>query len=120
MDTEFIRQYCLAKKGVTESFPFDIETLVFKVGNKVFALMSLERQPLSINLKADPDWSVELREQHEQIIPGYHMNKTHWNTVIIDGLKRDLVLQLIDHSYDLVFKSLTKKVKEELLKDSEL
>lgn len=115
MDPEVIREYCLAKKGVTESFPFDIDTLVFKVGNKMFALMSLERQPLSINLKANPNWSIDLREEYVQIVPGYHMNKTHWNTVIIDGLKKDLILKLIDHSYDLVFKSLTKKVREEIL-----
>lgn len=115
MDPENIRQYCLTKKGVTESFPFDNETLVFKVGTKIFVLMSLERQPLSVNLKADPDWSIDLREEYEQITPGYHMNKTHWNTVIVDGLKKDLVLKLIDHSYDLVFRSLTKKVREEIL-----
>jgi len=115
MDANEILDYCLAKKGVTESFPFDNETLFLKVGIKIFLLMSLERQPLSINVKTDPEWSEELREQHPQITGAFHMNKTHWNSVSLDGLKRDLVLKMIDHSYDLVFKSLTKKAKEEIL-----
>lgn len=115
MDANEILDYCLAKKGVTESFPFDKETLVLKVGIKIFLLMSLERQPLSINVKTDPEWSEELREQHPQITGAFHMNKTHWNSVSMDGLKRDLILKMIDQSYDLVFKSLTKKAKEEIL-----
>jgi len=115
MDANEILEYCLSKKGVTESFPFDNETLVLKVGTKMFLLMSLERQPLSINVKTDPEWSLELREQHPQITGAYHMNKTHWNSVSVDGLKRDLLLKMINQSYDLVFKSLTKKIKEEIL-----
>lgn len=115
MDANEILDYCLAKKGVTESFPFDNETLVMKVGTKIFLLMSLERQPLSINVKTDPEWSLELREQYHQITGAFHMNKTHWNSVSVDGLKRDLILKMIDQSYDLVFKSLTKKAKEEIL-----
>ncbi|WP_336732389.1 MmcQ/YjbR family DNA-binding protein [Chryseobacterium sp. VD8] len=115
MDANEILDYCLSKKGVTESFPFDNETLVLKVGTKVFLLMGLERQPLGINVKTDPEWSAELREQHPQITGAYHMNKTHWNSVVIDGLKKDLILKMIDQSYELVFKSLTKKVKEEIL-----
>lgn len=115
MDANEILEYCLSKKGVTESFPFDNETLVLKVGTKMFLLMSLERQPLSINVKTDPEWSLELREQHPQITRAYHMNKIHWNSVSVDGLKRDLLLKMIDQSYDLVFKSLTKKIKEEIL-----
>ncbi|RXM51188.1 MULTISPECIES: MmcQ/YjbR family DNA-binding protein [unclassified Chryseobacterium] len=111
MDANEILDYCLAKKAVTESFPFDNETLVLKVDTKIFLLMGLERQPLSINVKTDPEWSLELREQYPQIIGAYHMNKTHWNSVAVDGLKRDLIFKLIDHSYDLVFKSLTKKVQ---------
>ena len=111
MDANEILDYCLAKKAVTESFPFDNETLVLKVDTKMFLLMALERQPLSINVKADPEWSAELREQYPQITGAYHMNKTHWNSVVVNGLKRDLILKLIDHSYDLVFKSLTKKVQ---------
>lgn len=115
MDANEILDYCLSKKGVTESFPFDNETLVLKVGTKVFLLMGLERQPLGINVKSDPEWSAELREQHPQITGAYHMNKTHWNSVVVDGLRKDLILKMIDQSYELVFKSLTKKVKEEIL-----
>jgi predicted DNA-binding protein (MmcQ/YjbR family) len=114
MDANEILDYCLAKKGVTESFPFDNETLVLKVGTKMFLLMALEKQPLSINVKTDPEWSAELREQHPQITGAFHMNKTHWNSVLTDGLKKDLIWQLIDQSYDLVFNSLTKKAKEEI------
>lgn len=115
MDANEILDYCLAKKGVTESFPFDNETLVIKVGEKMFLLMSLERQPLQITVKTDPEWSAELREQYPQITGAYHMNKTHWNSVAIDGLKRDLIFELIDQSYDLVFSSLTKKRRDEIL-----
>ena len=111
MDANEILEYCLAKKAVTESFPFDNETLVLKVDIKIFLLMGLERQPLSINVKTDPEWSAELREQYPQITGAYHMNKTHWNSVSVDGLKRELIFKLIDHSYDLVFKSLTKKTQ---------
>lgn len=115
MDANGILDYCLAKKGVTESFPFDNETLVMKVGTKMFLLMSLEKHPLEISVKTDPEWSLELREQHQQINGAYHMNKTHWNSVSIDGLKRDLILELIDHSYDLVFKSLSKKIQNTII-----
>lgn len=114
MDANEVLDYCLAKKGVTESFPFDNETLVLKVGTKMFLLMSLEKQPLTIAVKTNPEWSSELREQYPQITGAYHMNKTHWNSVSLDGLKRELLLKMIDHSYDLVFKSLTKKAKEEI------
>ncbi|HCA09721.1 MmcQ/YjbR family DNA-binding protein [Chryseobacterium sp.] len=114
MDANEILDYCLAKKGVTETFPFDNETLVMKVGTKMFLLMGLERQPLGINVKTDPEWSAELREQHPQITGAFHMNKTHWNSVLLDGLKRDLIFKMIDQSYDLVFKSLTKKVQESI------
>jgi predicted DNA-binding protein (MmcQ/YjbR family) len=114
MDANEVLEYCLAKKGVSESFPFDNETLVLKVGTKIFLLISLERQPLSINVKTDPEWSLELREKHPQITGAYHMNKTHWNSVSVAGLKKDLILKMIDQSYDLVFKSLTKKVRKEI------
>lgn len=115
MDANDILDYCLAKKGVTETFPFDNETLVMKVGTKMFLLMGLERQPLGINVKTDPEWSAELREQHSQITGAFHMNKTHWNSVLLDGLKRDLIFKMIDQSYELVFNSLTKKAKEEIV-----
>lgn len=114
MDANEILDYCLAKKGVTETFPFDNETLVMKVGTKMFLLMGLERQPLGINVKTDPEWSAELREQYPQITGAFHMNKTHWNSVSVDGLKRDLIFKLIDQSYDLVFSSLTKKAQSEI------
>ena len=115
MEIEELREYCLNKKGVTESFPFNPETLVFKVGNKMFLLLSLEKQPFSFAAKADPEWSDELREEFPQISGAYHMNKKHWNSVICDGLKKDLILKLIDHSYDLVFSSLTRKIREEIM-----
>ncbi|RMZ58272.1 MmcQ/YjbR family DNA-binding protein [Chryseobacterium nematophagum] len=115
MDANEILDYCLLKKGVTESFPFDNETLVLKVGNKMFLLMSLEKQPLVINVKTDPEWSAELREQFPQITGAYHMNKTHWNSVLVEGLKKELITKMIDQSYELVFSSLTKKMKEDIL-----
>ncbi len=115
MYIEEIREYCLAKKGVTESFPFDSETLVFKVGEKMFLLIPLEKQPSQFSAKALPEWSAELREEFPQISGAYHMNKLHWNSVVCDGLKKDLILKLIDHSYDLVFASLTRKIREEIM-----
>lgn len=115
MEIEEIREYCLQKKAVTESFPFDNETLVFKVGGKMFLLISLEKQPVTFAAKADPEWSEELREIHPQISGAYHMNKVHWNSILCEGLKKELILKLIDHSYDLVFKSLTKKLRDEIL-----
>ena len=114
METEEIRDYCLQKKGVTESFPFDNETLVFKVGGKMFLLISLEKQPPTFAAKANPEWSEELREKHYQINGAYHMNKIHWNSVVCESLKKELILKLIDHSYELIFNSLTKKIKEEI------
>ncbi len=114
MNIESFRAYCLSKKAVTESFPFDESTLVFKVANKMFALTSLESIELRINLKCDPEYALELREQYPNIIPGYHMNKKHWNTVIYTGhMRRELLQSLIDHSYNLVVNSLTKKVRLE-------
>ncbi|WP_299605483.1 MmcQ/YjbR family DNA-binding protein [uncultured Aquimarina sp.] len=115
MDIEAFRAYCLSKKGVTEEFPFDETTLVFKVMGKMFALTGLERLPFSVNLKCDPDKSLELREYHPEIEPGYHMSKKHWNTVNFSGsLATHMLCELIDHSYDLVVNGLTKKAKQEL------
>ncbi|MDX2359543.1 MAG: MmcQ/YjbR family DNA-binding protein [Crocinitomicaceae bacterium] len=114
MHIESYREYCLGKPGVTESFPFDKETLVFKVGGKMFALTGIELFA-SINLKCDPEKAIELRETYEGIIPGWHMNKKHWNTVSMESDVSDVLLrELIDHSYDLVFKSLPKRIKDEL------
>jgi len=116
MNIEDFRTYCLNKKGVTENFPFDETTLVFKVMGKMFALTRLEQQPAAVNLKCDPEKAVELRETFDGIIiPGYHMNKKHWNTVVFDAqLPQKVLLDLVDHSYDLVVKGLSKKLKQEL------
>ena len=115
MDIERLRTYCLAKKGVTEDFPFDNVTLVFKVMGKMFALASLERLPPQVNLKCDPEKAIELREEYDgAIIPGYHMSKVHWNTITLEMVPPKLVIELIDHSYDLVVSKMTKKLKEEL------
>lgn len=116
MNVEEYRDYCLAKKGVTESFPFDEHTLVFKVMGKMFAVCGLERKPTQVNLKCDPDRSEELRAEYDGIIiPGWHMSKLHWNTVIIEeNLPHSLILELIDHSYDLIVNSLTKKLQADL------
>ena len=115
MNIEELREYCLSKKGVTESFPFDEATLVFKVSGKMFALTDLV-DAFSVNLKCDPEKAIELREQFPCVIPGYHMNKPHWNTVVIDGSVNDKLLkEWIDHSYDLIVKSLTKKQQLEIL-----
>ena len=115
MIAEEIREYCLAKKGVTEGFPFNETTLVFKVGGKMFLLMALDTQPIVFSAKNKEDYNQELREKYYQISGAYHMNKTHWNSVVCEGLKSDLIKKLINDSYDLVFESLTKKVKEEVL-----
>ena len=113
MNIEDFREYCIAKTAVTEEFPFDEVTLVFKVAGKMFALTGLDKD-FSINLKCDPERAIELREEHPAIQPGWHMNKKHWNTVYVDGsLKDDLLKELIDHSYELVVKSLSKKVRVE-------
>ena len=114
MILEEIRTYCLKKQGVTESFPFDVTTLVFKVGGKMFALMDIDNFD-SINLKCDPEKAIELRERFSGILPGYHMSKKHWNTVIVnDDVSRELILELVDHSYQLIVESLPKKVRNEL------
>ncbi len=109
MNVEEIRTYCLSKKGAEESFPFDEETLVIKVMNKMFALVGLENAS-RINLKCDPAKAIDLRERYEEIMPGWHMNKKHWNTVVYNrSLSESFVKELIDHSYELVVKSLPKK-----------
>ncbi len=102
MNIEILREYCISKRNVTESFPFGDDTLVFKTGGRIFALVNLEGE-LSINLKCNPALAIELRERYSSIKPGYHMNKKHWNTVYIDGSVPDKeVFSWIDHSYDLV------------------
>jgi predicted DNA-binding protein (MmcQ/YjbR family) len=109
MNIEQIREYCLNKKGVTEEFPFNEETLVFKVMGKIFFLASLEKVPLQINLKCEPENALELREKYESVLPGYHMNKKHWNTIVNDGsVPPKELLEWIDQSYDLVVGGLKK------------
>lgn len=115
MDLESIREFCLSKPGVTESFPFDEDTLVFKVGGKMFSLVPLEKIPRVMSVKTDPAWSVELREKHSGISGAYHMNKKHWNSLEYEDLPRDLVWELLDHAYQLVFNTLTKKAQGEII-----
>jgi predicted DNA-binding protein (MmcQ/YjbR family) len=104
-----LRDYCLAKPGAAESFPFDETVLVFKVAGRIFALTSIERLPLSVSLKCDPDFAAELRDRYPAVQPGYHLNKKHWNTVDLEaGLPRDEIRAWIDHSYDRVVASLSR------------
>lgn len=119
MNIEQLRNYCLAKKGVTEDFPFDEETLVFKVLGKLFVLTSLkgwETGTQSVNLKCDPDYAQELRVEYETVEPGFHMNKKHWNTVRLykGELQPKFILNLIDHSYQMVVKGMSKKLRDTL------
>jgi predicted DNA-binding protein (MmcQ/YjbR family) len=115
MDPARFREYCLSKAQTTEGTPFGPDVLVFKVGWKIFALTSLDEVPARANLKCDPDLALELRDRYEQVRPGYHMNKKHWNTVEIEGgIPDGEIRRMIDHSFDLVAKSLPKsKAKRE-------
>lgn len=113
MFLEELRAHCLQKTGVSEGFPFDQRTLVFKVFGKMFALMDVEEFD-SVNLKCDPEKAVELRERFQAIQSGFHMNKKHWNTVrLYEDVDDSMLLELVDHSYDLVFASLPKKLRDE-------
>jgi predicted DNA-binding protein (MmcQ/YjbR family) len=115
MDLAEFREYCLDKPSATEDTPFGDDVLVFRVGGKIFSLTSLERFPVTVNLKCDPDLALELRDRYDQVRPGYHMNKKHWNTVEIDGGIPDGELRkMIDHSYNLVAKSLPKRMEKQL------
>ncbi len=114
MNIEEFREYCLKKKGVTEELPFGETTLVFKVMGKMFALTNLDGD-FTVNLKCDPDLAIEMRERYPAVIPGYHMNKKHWNTIIIDGsIAQKLICEWIDHSYNLVVAQLPKNLKNKL------
>ena len=115
MNAEKIREYCLLKKEVTEGMPFGPTVLVFKVCNKMFLLLALDANPLQFNAKCEPELAIILREKYDAIIPGYHMNKSHWNTIIVDGsLNDDLILEQINNSYSLIVESLPKKLKQNL------
>jgi predicted DNA-binding protein (MmcQ/YjbR family) len=115
MHLDEVRDYCLIKKGVTETMPFGNETLVFKVMSKMFLLTGINSQPIEFNVKCEPEKAVELREKYVCVLPGYHMNKQHWNTIICDGsVSRKQLEAWIDDSYNLVVSSLTKTLKNEL------
>ncbi len=116
MDIETFRDFCIQKKGVTEELPFGPDNLVFKVMGKMFALASLDEVPLRVNLKCDPDESINLRDQYpENILPGYHMSKKHWNTMVLDGtLPLPLIFELTNSSYNLVVQGLSKKLQKDL------
>lgn len=117
MDIEQFREYCLAKKGVTEDFPFDEMTLCVRVMGKIFAITGLDSDNFRVNLKCDPDDALELREQYPEVQPGWHMNKKHWNTVDFEGALDERTLRrLIDHSYEQVLKTLKKAEREALEK----
>jgi predicted DNA-binding protein (MmcQ/YjbR family) len=114
MNIEEFYAYCLQKKGVSEHFPFDEQTLVFKIGTKIFALTDVTSFR-SINLKCNPEKAIELREEYAAVQPGYHMNKKHWNTILLfSDLDDQLLKELIDHSYNLVLNSLPKKTRDEI------
>jgi predicted DNA-binding protein (MmcQ/YjbR family) len=111
MNIEELREYCLSKKGAEESFPFGEDTLVFKVGGKMFALTNLDGD-LTINLKCEPDKAEELRAEYPSVLPGYHMSKKHWNTILIDGtIKDSFIKEWIDDSYNLIVDSLPEKIR---------
>ncbi|MDX1991535.1 MAG: MmcQ/YjbR family DNA-binding protein [bacterium] len=118
MEHHELRDLCLSLRGATEDLPFGPDTLVFRVMDKMFALMPAqlaEGQPPQINLKCDPTLAIILRQQYEAVQPGYHMNKTHWNTVVCDGsIPDDEIREMIEHSYDLIVGGLTKKQRQQL------
>lgn len=112
MNIETFRHYCISKKGVTEEFPFDEHTLVFKVMGKMFAVSGLERVPSQVNLKCDPERAIQLREEFDGgVLEAWHMNKVHWNTIILEMVPPKLLIELVDHSYELVVSKFTKKLR---------
>ena len=112
MNIESLREYCLSKPGVEETLPFGPTTLVYKVNGKIFLLTGLDEELLSFNVKCDPELAIELREHYSCVQPGYHMNKKHWNTIVVDGsVSAKQLKEWIDHSYDLVVKSFRQKPK---------
>lgn len=118
MNIEELRDHCLLKPGVTEGFPFGEDTLVFKVGGKIFLITGLQDGD-RFNVKCDPELAVELRERYTEVQPGYHMNKTMWNTVFMNGsLTHKQLLEMIDHSYELIYNSLPQKIRNEIIADN--
>lgn len=118
MNVEELRDYCLLKPGATEGFPFGEDTLVFKVGGKIFLITGLE-QGDRFNVKCDPELAIDLRERYTEVQPGYHMNKKMWNTVFMNGsLTRKQLCEMIDHSYELIYNSLPAKIKAEITTDN--
>jgi len=110
MNIEILRDYCLSKPNVEESFPFGPDVMVFKVGGKIFLLCSLDSEDFSFNVKCDPELAIELRERYDSVQPGYHMNKKHWNTIVVDGsVSTKQLKEWIDHSYEIVNKTTAKK-----------
>lgn len=113
MNIEQLRTYCLSKALTTEDLPFDENTLAFKVGGKIFALTNLKNTERTVNLKCAPEYALQLRNEYpDWIVPGYHMNKKHWNTVNFEHLSSELIGKLIDHSYELVVQKLPKKIQQ--------
>lgn len=119
MDIESLREYCLNKNFVTESFPFDDVSLVMKVGGKMFALLPLDAQEPLVTLKCNPELAIDLREQYSFVEPAFHFNKKHWNMIRLAEAPDAFIRQWIDHSYDLVFAKLTRKERDALLTISE-
>ena len=116
MNLEELREYCLSLPHVTEDMPFDEDILVFRICNRIFVLTNLESVPLRMSLKCNPERAIELREQYpEQIIAGYHLNKKHWNTVLLEGLPPTLIKEMIQHSYDQVLANVPKKLANSLI-----
>jgi len=116
MHAESFYAYCMEKPGAEACFPFDETTLVFKVGGKMFALASLDTEKFRVNLKCDPERAIELRASWPGVTPGWHMDKKHWNTVLFEeGIPDDFLRELIDHSYELIWSKLPKKVKEGII-----
>lgn len=115
MERTTLREHCMQKPGVTEEFPFGDDAAVFKVLGKMFALIPVKAEPVSISLKCDPTWAQMLRQTYAAVKPGYHMNKQHWNTVTVDGtIPDDEIIEMVDHSYALVVKKLKKADRESL------
>ena len=115
MDAAELRGWCLAQTGTVEEFPFGPETSVFKVGGKLFAISALDRMPLEVSVKCEPELAVQLRVTYAAIRPGYHLNKRHWNTVTLDGsLPDQLIRDLVEDSYDLIVSALPKRARKGL------